>query len=149
ALYRQQHTGEALRIIALGDSITEGETTQASYRFWLQKKLVSAGYNVDFVGLRSGNHVRWVGTNDDPLYPWFDQDHQSRWGAHLDELHDSMPQWAALNPHVALIHIGHNDIRNDETPEQLIAHLGRFIDDLRGYLPNIKIALAQPVKNIS
>jgi acyl-CoA thioesterase-1 len=149
ALYEQQHTSGPLRIITLGDSITEGDVNNASYRFWLQKKLISAGYNVDFVGTRRGNHVPYVGTNGDPIYPWFDQDHQARWGGHLDELHAAMPQWAALNPDVALIHIGHNDIRGGETPQALIDHLSQFIDDLRGYRPNIKIAIAQPVKNTS
>jgi acyl-CoA thioesterase I len=149
ALYEQLHNNGPLRIITLGDSITEGDINNASYRFWLQKKLISAGYNVDFVGTRRGNHVPFVGTNGDPIYPWFDQDHQSRWGGHLDELHAAMPQWAALNPDVALIHIGHNDIRGGETPQSLINHLSQFIDELRGYLPNIKIALAKPVKNTS
>lgn len=141
---------QTLRIMAIGDSVTEGDTNHASYRFWLHQNLLSAGFNFDLVGTRRGNHVQWVGTQGEPLYPWFDQDHQSRWGAQLDESHNSINQWASQKPDVVLIHIGHNDIRNGKTPQQMINHLSTFIDDLRSKVnPNVRIALAMPIANFS
>lgn len=139
----QANPNETLRLITLGDSVTEGEVGYASYRFWLDRQLKAAGYNVDFLGTRSGNH------NGNSKYGWFDNDHQARWGAHLDELHATMSQWASADIDVALIHVGHNDIRSGQSPQSLINDLSAFIDDLRAYNPKIKIALAKPIKNTS
>lgn len=43
-----------LRIMPLGDSITEGDNEAATYRYYLQEDLEGAGVAVDFVGSRSG-----------------------------------------------------------------------------------------------
>lgn len=147
-LFVQPAANQQLKLITLGDSVTEGEVGHASYRFWLDRKLTAAGYDVDFLGTRSGNHNGHA-PNADPKYTWFDDDHQSRWGAHLDELQASMHEWASSAIDVALIHVGHNDIRSGQSPQSLIDDLGVFIDSLRQYNPSIKIALAKPIKNTS
>ena len=140
-----------VRIMALGDSITEADTNHAGYRFWLHQQLLSAGYSFDMVGTRNGNHIQGHhNSQGNPKYPWFDRDHQSRWGAKLSEWQASIGQWAPLKPDVILIHIGHNDIRGGTSPQQMINELDAFINELRTRVnPNIKILLAQPVKNIS
>lgn len=141
--------GAPLKIMALGDSVTEADTDHASYRFWLHHQLLSAGYAFDMVGTRNGNHIQGHhNSQGEPKYPWFDRDHQSRWGAKLSEWQASMDQWASQNPDVILIHIGHNDIRGGVTPSQMIAQLDAFIDQLRVRVnPDIKIILAQPITN--
>ncbi len=40
----------ALKIVTIGDSITQAENGQNSYRKELWEQLTVAGYNVDFVG---------------------------------------------------------------------------------------------------
>lgn len=142
----QPSAGQPVRIMLVGDSVTEAEKDHASYRFWLDRMLTSAGIDFDFVGSRSGVHNSFVGgANVQPIYPWFDQDHQSRWGATLNEV----AGYPTPQADIAVIHIGHNDIRGGKTPQQMINDLSAYIDQLRAINPNIRIAIAQPIANFS
>src|SRR5438477_7028467 len=42
-----------VRVMPLGDSITNGETTPGGYRINLWQRVVNGGYTVDFVGSQS------------------------------------------------------------------------------------------------
>ena len=113
----------ANRIMPLGDSITQGissgvpdEAFQVSYRKALYDKLKAAGYVVNdeiFVGtLFSGESV-----------PDFDPDHDGHSGWQADEIvngksgfpvDDKLDQWLdAEKPNIVLLHIGTNDISNN------------------------------------
>lgn len=132
-------SGTPLKVMLIGDSVTEGETNHASYRFWLDRMLTSAGYNFDFVGSRNSAH------NGAPLYQWFDGDHQSRWGATLDEVSN----YTTAYMDVAIIHIGHNDIRGGQSPVSMGNEVAAYIDKLRSINPNVKVILAKPIYNTS
>ena len=115
--------GAANKIMPLGDSITQGvasgvsdEAFQVSYRKALYDKLQAAGYVVNdeiFVGtLFSGESV-----------PDFDPDHDGHSGWQADEIvngrngfppNDKLDQWLdAEKPNIVLLHIGTNDISNN------------------------------------
>ncbi|MBT8249513.1 MAG: SGNH/GDSL hydrolase family protein, partial [Acidimicrobiia bacterium] len=102
---------EPFTLMALGDSITEGYTTNQggysgnTYRYYLWHDLNAAGHSVDFVGsfTTPGN-----GSYADPN---FDQDHQARSGANTAELLvESADAIATFHPDVAIVQIGVNDI---------------------------------------
>jgi hypothetical protein len=115
--------GAANNIMPLGDSITQGITSgvpdeafQVSYRKALYDKLEAAGYVVNdeiFVGtLFSGESV-----------PNFDPDHDGHSGWQADEIvngrsgfppNEKLDQWLdAAKPNIVLLHIGTNDISNN------------------------------------
>ena len=130
----------AVKIMPLGDSITEGwdDNTRISYRFWLWKKLRLAGYDVDFVGTRTGV---FAGT---PIYTDWDQNHQGTSGQLADQLAAGVTGWAnTAQPDIALLHIGTNDIFQGQSVSSTITDVNHIIDNIRVARPNISILLAK------
>ncbi len=139
-------TGQPLRVMLVGDSITEGEKGHASFRYWLDKSFDAAGMNVDLVGTRTGVHNSGVGgATVSPLYPDFDQDHQSEWGAKLEDV----AAYPTPPADIALVYIGHNDIRGGESPRDMANELTAYVHQLRAVNPKVKIGLVLPIKNTS
>lgn len=128
--------GELVRLMPLGDSITEGATVEASYRYWLFRELAAAGYSVDFVGgLR--------GARSGEVPEGFDADHEGHWGWRADEVLEELPAWArAVRPEVALVHLGHNDLFQGESVETTLEDLRGIVGALREANPRVSILLA-------
>lgn len=129
---------QTTKIMAIGDSITESAGGHASYRYWLWRKLLGNGYDVNFVGSMTGVH------NGSPRYSNFDQNHEGHWGWRADEILAQIDTWAAsAEPDVALIHLGTNDIFQNQGNRRTIYEIGKIIDTLRATNPNVKVLLAQ------
>ncbi len=112
------------RIMALGDSITDGvesyneqsgdlpaKPLRVGYRKALRDRLLAAGYAVDFVGSQSAGASAGL---DDPANEGYS-------GARQRELRDGITAWLNRNPSdVVLLHIGTNDVNaaaeTDVTP---------------------------------
>jgi len=112
------------RIMALGDSITDGvesyneqsgdlpaKPLRVGYRKALRDRLLAAGYAVDFVGSQSAGASAGL---DDPANEGYS-------GARQRELRDGITTWLNRNPSdVVLLHIGTNDVNaaaeTDVTP---------------------------------
>ncbi|MEO0768551.1 MAG: hypothetical protein AAFY72_03825, partial [Cyanobacteria bacterium J06649_4] len=97
-----------LKIVALGDSITDALEGYNSYRRDLWNALTQAGYNVDFVGTR--NTARGNTPFPDST---FDPDHEGRSGWRIDEVvngrggNNSLTNWLnSYTPDIALVHLG-------------------------------------------
>lgn len=130
--------GDAVRIMPLGDSITQGNRRQNSYRRELWHALREAGLEVDFVGSQSRNH--WGG----PPKRDFDMDHEGHWGWRLDQVLLRIERWAAATrPDIVLIHLGTNDLAQGKPPEVIVEELGALITMLREQNPHVSILLAQ------
>lgn len=102
-----------MRILPLGDSITQGGQTYVSYRYPLWFELAASGFDVDFVGLQ--NTLNNNSTPDNTLYPLyfsqFDRDHAGYWGWRTDEIAGIIDSIATNTlPDVVLLHLGTNDI---------------------------------------
>ncbi|MFN0057394.1 MAG: SGNH/GDSL hydrolase family protein [Planctomycetota bacterium] len=131
---------QSVRVLPLGDSITEAYTGYASYRYWLWQDLISAGYSVDFVGSMQGVYA------GPPLYTDFDLEHEGHWGWRIDQVLAQLPSWAAdADPDISLVHIGHNDLWQGQGISSTIAELDALIDTLRAQNPSIAIVLAQVI----
>lgn len=127
-----------IRIMPIGDSITQADGNHNSYRRQLWFKLRKAGYNVDFVG---STREHFEGTA--PLTD-FDQDHEGHWGWRTDDVLAQMDEWVRLNrPDVALIHLGTNDIFSKHSMQSTIAELRELILTLRKSNPRVKVLLAE------
>ncbi|MGH7803689.1 MAG: SGNH/GDSL hydrolase family protein [Candidatus Binatia bacterium] len=126
----------ALKVMPLGDSITEGGNEAATYRYFLQKHLEGAGVTVDFVGSMSGV---FRGT---PRHADFDPDHEGHWGWTTARILDRLDEWApAARPDVVLVHLGTNDFGDD--PSVVPSSLSAIIDELRKANPDVVVFLAR------
>lgn len=136
-----------LRIMPIGDSITEAEGGHNSYRLNLWNKLIVAGCDMDFVGSRSGVSKGFTGSGStNPPNINFDLDHESYWGRRADEvLAFAEGGIAGHKPHLALIHLGTNDALQDKSTESTISDLSQLIDRLRAHNPQVRILLAQVI----
>jgi acyl-CoA thioesterase-1 len=138
-----------LRIVPIGDSITQGrlgdgsfdssEASTLSYRYALWQLFVDAGIDVDFVGSHTG------GFGGDPAWEdyrgqRFDRDHEGHWGWRLDDIRDSLPAWLGeYEADVALIMLGTNDVNAGDTVSQMLLEAEEIIAILRQANPDIVI----------
>ena len=130
---------QAIRIMPLGDSITESHTDHNSYRRPLWHALNNAGYDVDFVGSMYG-----VFPGGMPPIQDFDMDHEGHWGWRADELLNSLPGWLnGYDPDIVLMHVGTNDAFQGNSTSSTISELSQIIDVIRNDNPNVVILFAQ------
>jgi acyl-CoA thioesterase-1 len=136
AIGAQGPPAATIRVMPLGDSITEGKDGSATYRYWLQRELERSGLQVDFVGSRSGVfHGR-------PRFADFDPDHEGHWGWTTRQVLERIDEWArAATPDVVLLHLGTNDLVRD--PSVIPANLSAIIDRLRQANPSVVVLLAR------
>jgi acyl-CoA thioesterase I len=127
-----------VKIMPLGDSITQGNKAHVSYRRSLWKLLQGQGYAVDFVGSLKTQQDGEVPVKD------FDLDHEGHWGWRVDEILAQLDGWAkATKPDIVLIHLGTNDIAQQQDLKETIAELKQVIAKLRSANPKVRVLLAQ------
>jgi acyl-CoA thioesterase I len=139
-----QRSNATVKIMPLGDSITESNTGQFSYRYYLWHLLLAKGYRIDFVGSRYG-----VG-NGPPANPDFDMDHEGHAGWKADEILAQIQVWAMeASPDIVLLHIGHNDLCRGQSVTSTVSDIGGIIDVLRTVNPHVRVLLAQVIASAS
>lgn len=137
--------GGPLRIMPLGDSITEAEAGHNSYRRVLWKRLNGSDCAVDFVGSKSGvsRGSRDSGSVTPPNAD-FDLNHEGYWDYSINQL---TPRVAGLvgqaSPDVVLVHMGTNDLLRGQSPAGVAQELGALIDAIREGKPDAHILLAK------
>lgn len=125
-----------VRIMPLGDSITEGTSGDATWRYWLQKSVEAEGCVVDYVGSRRGV------LHGKPRFSDFDPDHEGHWGWTTAQVKAQIDRWARdAKPGIVLLHLGTNDLGSD--PGRIVANLGAIVASLRGANPMVEIYLAR------
>jgi hypothetical protein len=135
ALVSPARAADAIKIMPLGDSITQGNTKQDSYRRPLWHKLTDAGYQVDFVGSEKSNFT------GRPAHPDFDEDNEGHYGWTIPGVLEKLDGWLALNkPDIVLLHLGTN---GKESGAEKAAELEQVIALLRKHNPKVVILLAQ------
>jgi lysophospholipase L1-like esterase len=127
----------AVKIMCLGDSITEG-TTPGGYRSRLCSNLTTAGYDFTFVGSST--------TNDSSVLTTADQTHHEGHGGYrISDIENNLDgdsglsgnnggYWlsgttgrAAVYPDLVLLQIGTNDIRPGQSAEAICGRLDSLI----------------------
>ncbi len=109
------------RIMPLGDSITQGILTGnpvGGYRDDLANLLTNEGLAFDFIGTLSD------GTG-------FDADHEGHGGLRADQIADSLNIWLSQisnKPRFYLLHIGTNDITQDQSAQSTISDITDIIE---------------------
>ncbi len=93
-----------IRIMPLGDSLTDGFNIPGGYRIDLEDALTGAGRPFDFVGGQFNGPVSLA-----------DPDHEGHVGFTISEIDQSILTWLTANPtDVVLLMIGTNDLKTDD-----------------------------------
>jgi endoglucanase len=119
--------GKVLKVMPLGDSITEGYTIPGGYRLRLWHNLEDAGLDcgVDLVGTLNNNPVSGLG----------DQDHEGHSGWTTGQILEQIDSYlTTTDPDIVMMHLGTNDIAQDVVAEAP-AHLRGLIDHICAALP--------------
>ena len=127
-----------LKIMPLGDSITQGAPMNPGYRILLWRQLQKDGAPVDFVGSQSAYFMRQSPATD------FDSDHEGHWGWTVRQILEHLGSWAnQTKPDIVLLHIGSNDVFHGRHTAAIIADIKRCILLLRRYNPKVTVFVAQ------
>jgi lysophospholipase L1-like esterase len=124
-------SAEPIRILAVGDSITQGGKTFVTYRLPLDQKLRTAGLNYVFVG-----SLQSEGPNG-PLW------HEGYGGKNAEFLAGIMPQkLKQARPDILLLHCGHNHSAEEKPVPSIIAAERAIIEAARKQNPKVVVLLA-------
>ena len=133
---------DPVRIMLIGDSVTEGADASTSYRRYLDGMLRRQGHLIDFVGSRNKHHNNRVEAD---TYE-FDLDHEGHWGKDSTWLAQSMADLLAQEtPDVAVIHLGTEDILRGLAGAKIVENVDSVISSLRSRNNRVKIVLAKSV----
>ncbi len=146
-LIGDMHAAEPLRIICIGDSITQGGKTdreEYTYRWPLFCSLKDMKVNFDFIGTRDKGlqpEAKWPDYKGEA----FDPGHEGYYGAKtayvLEKLKENLPKLP--QPDIALIHLGTNDQKAEDHGEAVVKPLEAIIALLRDRNPNVMILVGQ------
>lgn len=124
-------SAEPIRILAVGDSITQGGKTFVTYRLPLDVKLRAAGLRYEFVGSQQ---------SEGPHGPLW---HEGYGGKNAEFLAGIMPQkLKQARPDVILLHCGHNHSAEEKPVPGIIAAERAIIEAARKQNPKVVILLA-------
>jgi lysophospholipase L1-like esterase len=129
--------GGALRIMPLGDSITEG--VNGGYRDVLQSRLAAAVIAYDLVGPRSDGYANGP-----------DKDHAGTPGFNTgDILREINGYLATYDPDVVLLMIGTNDLAwwTNALPSEIAANVATIIDRIEASGARVILATTPPISN--
>ena len=121
-----------VRVMPLGDSITEGTQVPGGYRIGLWQRVVAGGFRVDFVGSQF-NGPASLG----------DHDHEGHPGWRIDQIDANITGWLqATAPHTVLLHIGTNDVLQNFNLAGAPARLSTLIDHITAAVPSAEVFVA-------
>jgi lysophospholipase L1-like esterase len=121
-----------VRVMPLGDSITEGTQVPGGYRIGLWQRLSGAGYRVDFVGTQF-NGPSSLG----------DHDHEGHPGWRIDQIDANIAGWLrTAAPRTVLLHIGTNDVLQNYNLAGAPNRLSTLIDHITAGAPAADVFVA-------
>jgi hypothetical protein len=129
--------GGPIRIMPLGDSLTDGFTVEGGYRIELSTLLASANHSVDFVGSRYGGVPALV-----------DKNHEGHPGMRIDQLAEDLTAWLlAYRPQIVLLLVGTQDMLQNHDVQGASSRLSSLIDQIRAAVPDAAIVVSSLPRN--
>jgi len=128
-----------VKVMPLGDSITEGTQVPGGYRIGLWQRLAAGGYRTDFVGSQY-NGPGNLG----------DHDHEGHPGWRIDQIDANITGWLnSYQPHSVLLHIGTNDFLQNYNVSGAPGRLSTLIDHITAAVPSAEVFVATiiPIAN--
>lgn len=123
-----------LRVMVVGDSLTQGSSGDRTWRYHLWRHLSGNGVEVDFVGPYDDLYDLAGEEFGDDSYaaPDFDRDHAARWGYSAGELSAEVSRSAAeYEPHYLLLLSGLEDILAGGDADHALGGVGETISTVR------------------
>ncbi|HEY0001869.1 MAG TPA: GDSL-type esterase/lipase family protein [Actinoplanes sp.] len=126
---------DPVRIMPLGDSITDGFNVPGGYRITLKPKLDAGGYATDFVGTQSNGPASLI-----------DREHEGFSGWRIDQLDANIVTWLQqTTPDTVLLHAGTNDMIQGIDLANAPTRLGGLIDKITATRPDAVVLVASIV----
>ena len=135
----QAESNGGVKVMPLGDSITEGTQVPGGYRIGLWQRMASGGYRVDLVGSQFNGPSSLA-----------DHDHEGHPGWRIDQIDANINPWLLrYQPHTVLLHIGTNDILQNWSVSSAPTRLSTLIDHITSTVPTAEVFVAQltPLSN--
>ncbi|WP_216328905.1 DUF4038 domain-containing protein [Deinococcus aestuarii] len=129
----------ALRMMPLGDSITDGYNVPGGYRIELLGRLSARAPGVNLVGSLQNGPSSLA-----------DRDHEGHSGWRIDELAAQVDGWLdRAQPDVVLLMIGTNDIIQNRDLTRAPARLGALLDQISARRPSARVLVSSlpPLQN--
>lgn len=121
-----------VRVMPLGDSITEGTQIPGGYRIGLWQRFGADGYRVDFVGSQF-NGPAGLG----------DHDHEGHPGWRIDQIDANIVTWLRDSaPRTVLLHAGTNDVLQNYNVPGAPARLSALVDRITATVPTADVFVA-------
>lgn len=121
-----------VRVMPLGDSITEGTQIPGGYRTGLWQRLATGGYRVDLVGSQF-NGPSSLG----------DHDHEGHPGWRIDQIDANITSWLqTTSPRTVLLHIGTNDVLQNYNLSGAPGRLSTLLDRITAIAPGADVFVA-------
>lgn len=141
-------TADPVRILLVGDSVTQGSAGDWTWRYRLWQHFEESGVPVDFVGPRDDLYDNVTATQGSTAYadPDFDRDHAARWGMMLGAMDVPIGQLVATyHPDVVVEMLGVNDLiaPSLSPPDVVAAGVQQLVTDARAADPGVDIVLGQ------
>jgi len=136
-----------VKIMLIGDSITEGLDSSGSYRRYLDGMLRKNGHLIDLVGSRNKHHDN----RTEPDSYQYDVDHEGHWGKDSMWMAENMPRLLTGNvPDVAVIHLGTEDVVSSKAAagplaDGIVRNINQVIEALRAKNGNVQIVLSKVI----
>jgi len=137
----QAESNGGVRVMPLGDSITDGTQVPGGYRIGLWQRVVNGGFRVDFVGSQFNGPAN-LG----------DHDHEGHPGWRIDQIDANIVGWMqTFTPRTVLLHIGTNDVLQNFNLSTAPNRLSTLIDRITNLAPAADVFVAQiiPLANPS
>lgn len=138
---------EPVRILVVGDSVTQGSAGDWTWRYRLWRHLTAAGVAVDLVGPRDDLYDNVSGQQGSHAYadPSFDRDHAARWGMQVEVLDVPIADLVtAYEPDVVVEMLGVNDIIfGNRSGDAVAGRVARLVEEARSADPGVALVLAE------
>lgn len=123
-----------VRLMPLGDSLTEGETVPGGYRILLKALLAEAGYVTKFVGSKRNGMADLLAG---------DCQHEGHSGWRIDEIRMEVRPWLERSrPEVVLLTIGTNDVAQGYVLDRAVSRLATLADCIVQTCPTATLMVA-------
>ena len=137
AICKGNNNSESIKIMAIGDSITDGFGVTGSYRKYLYNELTKKGYNIDMVGSKGNNNLVDFTDNESGEYFSYDDDNTGYSGYSIKEypgrngILETLKSTNCLescSPDIVILQIGTNNIIDNYDADKTNEDLNELID---------------------
>lgn len=126
---QREEGGTGVRIMPLGNSITDGFGIPGGYRIELSRRLKADGHRIDFVG-----------SLDNGAPSLKDTDHEGHSGYRVDEIRARVEPWVkTAKPDHILLLIGTNDVTQGYAPRTVQRRLASLLDRVTAAAPTAQV----------